>query len=218
MSDIMLSLTVIVCTGVLIGFIFVAVGINKKKKEQILLSYCNSHGYTFTSKKEALEKEITIEGDTFVLTSRMTSVRQEENTGSSAWDKNTFWVSKGKQFDCSPFVIGTVATSLEWERMPEWMKNAATQKVILEFGVGNDAIPKAISINDKMSLMTFEKGDGFKKEILDKLITTLKGWPTFVSLIIRCSPSDLSIHLNGFYIRDVSEVDRVLKLGHSLIG
>ncbi len=219
MSDIALSLIIAAVAGVTVILVFMAAARHRLAKEKEMEAYCRDHGFVISKRTDALSREIVIEGEGFTLKSKMVSHRQEETTGSSSWEKETIWVTRGLQRPRPAFALGSVSASMDWLNLPDLVKNADAQKFNKE--TGNNYSPghgRIVHKNRTSAFLLFEETPGAANDLLDKVIAWLDAWPGDHPLIIQSSPEEVSIRVTGLFIRDTQQLDRVIRLGQACAG
>ncbi len=219
MNDIAVSIIVIVCACALIAAVLALVRRRKQVQEKALADYCRSRGYRYSKVKESLRVEQNIESDSFVLTSTMTSVRHEEQTGSSSWEKKTVWSSRGDGAELPFFALGSVSAAGEWESLPGWIKNAAIEKLTLESGIDlRRAHVTPVRADEKTGFLLFEQIPGESGDIVNKIIPLLKGWPARFNIVIQSAASGLTIRAADCFIEDTALLERFLDIGAAASG
>lgn len=218
MPDLMVTAVVIICTGVLIVALFLAVRARRQKKERALAEFCRSRGYSYNKVKEPLRAALNIEGDSFSLTSTMLSLRQEAETGSASWEKKTVWTSRFEDAYRPPFVLGSISAAGNWDRMPDWIKNAAVDKLMSESGMhfrAENARP--LHTTGKSAFLLFEQASG-ESGVIQRLTPLLSDWPAQFSLFIHSSPAEMRIQIAGCFIEDAALLEKVIQLGAAVDG
>ena len=218
MTDLYVSLIVIACTGVVVALVFGMAARHKHSRELALADYCREHGYAFHSIKEPLRAERRVEGDLFLLVSSMVSCRHDEGTGSTGWEKATRWAARGVQ-DVPAFMLGSVQVGSDWERVPDWMRQALITKLGGEVGIALETYgpPQMIRPDDKRAFLLFEHTPGVTRDILQRLLPLLSDWPSN-ELVITGDLEGVAIRVDDLFIQKTDELDRVLALGRALIG
>ncbi len=217
MSDITLSLIIILIAGAAAALLFLFVGKRKKKKEQALTDYCRSRGYTFSRTKEALGVEVRVEGGTFLLVSKMTAAqRVNEPSGSSQWMKETTWTARSGNGELPGFTLGSISAGGDWGALPDWIRNAAVQKLATETGLALDpAQARPVRTKGKVRFLLFEETPGEGSAVLQGLGPLLDSWPEQFILVVSSGPRGLLIRAAGQFIEDVSQLERILRLGEA---
>jgi hypothetical protein len=217
MSDITLSLIIILIAAVVTALLFLFVGKRKKKKEQALADYCRARGYTFTRTKEALGVEVRVESDAFLLASSMKSPqRLNEPRGSSQWLKETTWTARGRSGELPGFILGSVSAGGDWGTLPDWIRNAAVQKLATETGLTlNPARARPVRTKGKARFLLFEETPGEGSAILQRLGPLLDSWPEQFDLVVSSGPQGLLIRVVGLFIESISRLEHMLRLGEA---
>ena len=68
MPDLIITIIIILCTGLLVFMVFFFTNAKKQRIENELKEYCSSYGYTYLRKDGTLKKEVIVEGNMFLLT------------------------------------------------------------------------------------------------------------------------------------------------------
>lgn len=217
MSDITISLIIILIAGAAAALLFLFAGKRKKKKEQALADYCQEHGYTFTRTKEPLGVEVRVEGGTFLLVSRMTAAqRLNEPSGSSQWLKETTWTAHTGSGELPGFTLGSVSAGGDWGALPDWIRNAAVQKLATETGLALDpAQARPVHTKGKARFLLFEETPGEGIAALERIGSLLDSWPEQFNLVVSSGPRGLLIRAVGLFIEDVSQLKLMLRLGEA---
>ncbi len=219
MTDLMISIVVVICVGVFIIALFVVIRARRRKNEQALAEYCQSRGYSYNKLKEPLRTELRIEGDSFSLTSTMVSLRHEEQTGSASWDKNTEWTTRGGNSVWPSFTLGSVSAAGEWERLPDWVKHAAIEKLMRESGIIFQSVnAQPLYISGKSTFLLFEQISGESRNAIQRLSPLLNEWPAQFKLVIHSSPTEIRIYAAGCFIQDAELLEKLIRLGAAAGG
>jgi len=219
MTDLMISIVVVVCVGVFIIAIFAVIRARRQKNEQALAEYCQSRGYSYNKLREPLRVELRIEGDSFSLTSIMASLRHEEQTGSASWDKKTVWATRGGNSAWSSFTLGSIPATGNWEQLPDWIKHAAMEKLMHESGIilqtGN---VQPLHITGKSTYLLFEQIPGESRDTIQRLSPLLSEWPAQYKLVIHSGPAEIRIHVADCFIQDAELLEKLVRLGAAAGG
>lgn len=159
MSDLTLSLIIVLIIGAVVVPLFLFIGKRKKRKEQALADYCRERGYSFNRTREPLGVEIRVESDAFLLISKMEAAqRLNAPIGSSQWLKETTWTSSAGSDELPGFILGSVSAGGNWNALPDWMKDTVVQKLTGETGLVLDpARAQPIPINGKLGFLLLEE-------------------------------------------------------------
>jgi len=219
MTDLLISIVVVVCVGVFIIAIFAVIRARKQKSEQALAEYCQSRGYSYNKLSEPLRTELRIEGDSFSLTSTMASLRHEAQTGSASWDKKTVWMTRGGNSARPSFALGSIPAAENWERLPDWIKHAAVEKLMSESGlVLQSGNVQPLRITEKSTFLLFEQMPGESRDAIQRLNPLLSEWPAQHKLIIRSGPAEIRIQLLDCFIKDADLLEKLIRLGAAAGG
>lgn len=214
MPDLMISIVVALCVGALILVIFAVVNVRKREKVQALAEYCKNKAYSFKQTKAALSEEISVQSETFLLVSTMIGHRQEEATGSSAWEKKTVWKTRAKNSEWPSFILGSIPAAGDWDKLPDWMKLAALEKLMSENGIVLESEKaQTVKIDGKASYLLFEEHTGESREIIQKLLPLLNEWPAQFRLLIQSEPAETLIRVTDCYIQDADLLEKIIRLG-----
>lgn len=219
MTDLMVSIIVVVCVGVVVIAIFAVIRARSNKNEQALAEYCQSRGYSYNKLREPLRTELRIEGALFSLTSIMASLRREEQTGSASWDKKTVWTTRGGNSARPSFTLGSVPAAENWERLPDWIKHAAMEKLMHESGIilqpGN---VQPLHITGKSTFLLFEQIPGEGRDTIQRLSPLLSEWPPQFKLVIHSGPAEIRIQVADCFIQDAELLEKLIRLGAAAGG
>ena len=219
MTDLMISIVVVVCIGVFIIAIFAAISARKRKSEQALAEYCQSQGYSFNKLREPLRTELRIEGDSFLLTSIMASLHHEGQTGSASWHKKTVWMTRGENSAWSSFTLGSVPAAGSWEQLPDWIKHAVIEEFMRESGIVFQAENvQPLYVTEKSSFLLFEQLPGESRDTMQRLIPLLNEWPSQFKLVIHSNPVEIRIHVANCFIQDAALLEKLIRLGAAVGG
>lgn len=219
MTDLLISIVVVVCVGVFIIAIFAVIRARKQKSEQALAEYCQSRGYSCNKLSEPLRTELRIEGDSFSLTSTMASLRHEAQTGSASWDKKTVWMTRGGNSARPSFALGSIPAAENWERLPDWIKHAAVEKLMSESGlVLQSGNVQPLRITEKSTFLLFEQMPGESRDAIQRLNPLLSEWPAQHKLIIHSGPAEIRIQLLDCFIKDADLLEKLIRLGAAAGG
>jgi hypothetical protein len=217
LSDLAVSLIVIGGTGILLVFVFWLSAKSKRTKDKLLSDYCQSHGYSLSKKTGPLQTELRIEGKGFTLLSSMLSRRQETQTGSSSWEKQTLWKTLEAHQAWPTFVLGSVPTASNWNRLPDYVQNAAVAKLSQDFGFVCDAQKaQPLRIDGGPAFLLFEETQGESAAAIERLKPLLTDVQN--QIVIQSSPEQISIRISGCFIRDAAAADRLIRLGFACMG
>lgn len=218
MSDLLISVLVILGTGVLVVAIFYLVGAKKKEREKRLAEYCRDHGYTFTKIREPSKREYLIKGETFSFSSTMALHHYDSGSETDSWAKETIWSAAIGDSNRSTYTLGTVPAG-NWAALPDLLKRAAIDRLSHETGLRLEASNvKPLEVAANTTFLLFEKRPGESKTVLKKIEPLLKDWPTKYTLFIHSSPDMLQIKLADCFIEDVALLDKILRLGEAARG
>lgn len=216
MADIALSLVIVALTGAVILLIFIMVGRRRKAADKEVDTYCRERGYACSRSSFALGKELIIRGEGFTLKSKMVSHRQEETTGSSAWEKETIWETRGPGGPWPDFILGSVSASPDWQSMPDLIRNTATQRLNRQTGsTYASSQGRIICRNKSIAFLLFENSPEASGVTTDKILPRLDAWQETGPLVIYSGAQGISIRLANHFIRDAAQLDRVISLGQA---
>lgn len=217
MTDLMVSIIVIVCVGVIIIAVFAASHARKQKSEQALAEYCQSRGYSYNKLKEPLRVEIRIEGASFSLTSIMVSVRHDAQTGSGSWDKKTVFTTRDENSARPSFMLGSVSSAGDWEQLPDWVRHATIEKLMQEKGIAfQPGNVQPLHITEKSTFLLLEQTPGESSKIIQRLSPLLSEWPTRFKLVIHSRPAEIHIYAEDCFIQDAEVLEKIIQLGATM--
>ncbi len=219
MSDLLISVLVILGTGVLVVAIFYLVGAKKKEREKRLAEYCRDHGYTFSKIREPSKREYLIKSETFSFSSTMSLHHYDSGSETDSWAKETIWSAAVGDSNRPTYALGTVLAG-NWAALPDLLKRAALDRLSYETGLRLEASNvKPLEVaGEATSFIIFEKKSGEGKTVLKRIGPLLKEWPTKYTLFIHSSPDMLQIKLADCFIEDVALLDKILRLGEAAGG
>ncbi len=216
MADTALSLVIVALTGAVILLIFILIGSRRQAADKKVDAYCREHGYVCSRSSHALRKELTIQGEGFTLQSKMVSHRQEETTGSSAWEKETVWATRGPGGPWPAFVLGSISASPDWQSMPDLIRNAATQQLNRQTGCNYASSQgRIIHRNKSFAFLLFENAPEASGVMTDKILPRLDAWQETGPLVISSGAHGVNIRLANHFIRDAAQLDSVIRLGQA---
>lgn len=216
-SDLVVSLVVVIATALLVAGLFVILKSRDRIREEEIVRYCEQQGYHYNKEMLPMGTKISIVADSWQLTSELQTQRNETSTGSNTVSKNTIWCSK--TLSRPAFILGSTPSAANFDSLPDWMKTAALQKITTEFGVtvGTDTPYVAISLNGTYYLLfsyEMENSQGKVREN-EEMLT---GVASSRQVLIRCGQEGVVIDLRGIFLRDVSTLENLIKLGLAYIS
>lgn len=218
MTDLTVSIIVIACTGVAAALIFLLVGKQKQGRERALEDYCGANGYSCSIAKEPLRIDRRVVGASFTLISSMVSQRLDEDTGSSGWKKSTQLTARRVQ-DTPSFALGSVPAAGNWDRLPEWIKKAAVEKLANESGIQLDlGSAQQLHTTGKSVFLLFEQTLGESRDAIQRLSPLLNEWPAQFKLVIHSGPAEIRIHVADCFIQDAALLEKLIRLGTAAGG
>ncbi len=217
MSDTAVSVLVALLAGLLIAVLFIAVGINKRKKLMGIDRYCQEKGYSCSHHASSLERTIEVKGDGFVLQSKESSQYHDAQTGSDSWRREVQWRSDIRGNEDLSFYLGAIQSSLAWDRLPEMMKTPILRKMgITDHPDAFQGAPEVIKIKNGTLLLM---GSGqIPRQKIERIADELAGWPSIQGLTIKAEGKDLIIRLANASLSSSSEIERFISLGLSIRG
>lgn len=219
MSELTLSIVIILITGAAVAVVFLFIGNRKKKKEQALADFCRERGYAFSRTKEPLGVVVRVEGEAFSLTSKMLAQRLDAQFGTSSWTKETVWMAKAVNGGLPGYTLGSVSAGGDWSALPAWIKDAAVKKLADETGLSLDPVrARAVCTKGKACFLLFEEKPGAGSAALQRLEPLLELWIEQFNLVISSGPQGLVIRAAGLFIEDVTQLECMLRLGEACLG
>lgn len=219
MPDIVLSLIVIALTGILTAVLFMTIAKRKAEKDLEIREYCQSRGYLFSRSDKPLQKEISIKGPAFLLTSTMASGYHDAQTGSDSWNRVSVWRTETSDADRLAFLLGSVSASLDWERLPATIKDAAMQTLLSEGGEGySPELASIVKTPANRAFLLFQKTQGSTGTALERMLPFLDKCPKEARIVIDSKTSGVSVTCSNLYIRSLDDVRILMDLGHACAG
>lgn len=217
MSDLAVTIIIILCTGGLVFMIFFFTSSKKRRSENELKEYCSSHGYTYSRKDENLRKEIIIEGDMFLLTSKLTMSPDFSEFDSQAHHQKTVWSTDKGNGTWPTFALGSVLIDGNWADFPDSIKNGAIEMLMSETGQNLDTtnVRQVDSLDGKTYLL-FEQVPGEGHNVIQKIKPFLNDWPKTSILFINCCPGKIYIQITDYFVKNIKLLEKVLHLGTAL--
>lgn len=214
MADLTASIIVIACTGVAAALIFLLAGRRKQSKERALEDYCRANGYSCSIVREPLRVDRHVEGASFTLISSMVSQRLDGDTGSDGWKKSTQLTVRCTR-DTPSFALGSVSAAGGWDRLPEWVKNAAVEKLANESGIRLcPGSARHLHTTGKSDFLLFEQTPGESRDAMQKRLSPLLDeWPVQHKLVIHSGPAEIRIHAADCFIQDAELLEKIIRLG-----
>lgn len=217
MSDLAITIIIILCTGVLVFMIFSFTSSKKRRMENELKEYCNSHGYTYSRKDGNLRKEVIIEGDMFLLTSILTMTPDFSESDSQAHNQKTVWSTDKSNGAWPAFALGSISIAGNWADFSDSIKNSAIEMLMMETGQNFDTtnVRQVDSLGGKTYLL-FEQMPGEGHNVIQKLKPFLNDWPKTSILFINCRPEKIYIQITDYFVKSTELLEKVLHLGTAL--
>jgi len=217
-TDLTASIIVIACTGVVVALIFLLVEKRKQSRERALEDYCRDNGYSYSMVREPLRIDRRVEGASFTLISSMVSQRLDGDTGSSGWRKSTQLMVRCMQYAPS-FTLGSVPDSGNWERLPDWIKHAAMEKLMHESGINlQSGNVQPLHITGKSTFLLFEQIPGESRDTIQKLSPLLNEWPAQYKLVMHSNPAEIYLQIANCFIQDAALLEKLIRLGATAGG
>lgn len=214
MSDVALSLLVIAMTGSFTALLFVFTAKRKAQKELDIREYCLRSGYHFSKNNAPLRREISIKGDSFLLTSTMVSGYNDTQTGSDSWDKVSIFRTDEADSDRPAFLIGSVSASPGWNSMPVMIRNAAAQALLAEgYEDFSPDMADALSTPSGRAFLVFQRDRGSDDAMIEQILPLLDRFPSESRILIHSGASGITIKCSNFYIRSLEDIKKLLDLG-----
>lgn len=218
MSDLLITLLVILGTGVLVLAIFYLTGAKRKEREKKLAEYCRDQGYVFSKVREPSQKEYIIKGDTFSFASTMTLLQYDSDPGNESWGKETIWSAAGSDKNRPIYALGSVPAG-SWAVLPDLVKRAAIEKLRGETRLSVDlSNVKYLEPGGETAFLLFEERPGDGSALLKRIKPFLKELPAEFTLFIHSSPDMVRIKLVDCFVQDVKLLDKILSLGEAIGG
>lgn len=218
MPDIAVSLIIILLVGLSIAAVLFYVSKKKRNRLMEIERYCQERGYLCSRNDSGLEHILEIKGEGFSLKSIEKSQYHDAQTGSDSWQREIQWRSGLGGNDAFSFVMGTVRSSLSWDRLPEMMQAAMIQKLGLTDSSGVDqGTAEAIKIKSGTLLLLRRSGQ-VPKERIEEIADELSGWPSIQGLTMEADGNQLIVRLSNARLSSSSEIERFIRLGQIIWG
>ncbi|MHC1787443.1 MAG: hypothetical protein AB9880_10320 [Christensenellales bacterium] len=216
MNDLSLSLLITALTGLGGLLILLLARRRRQEREELLQAWCSQRGLTCSLRREARLSELRVSGEAFSLQSSLSAHRQEEATGSSAWDKRSLWQSLRQGEPRPAFLLGAVNGAQDWQRLPAPLQEAALTLLERRTGRHYDAHQgQIVHAGRGTAYLLFEDSPGTARQAVDRLLPLLAAWPDASPLLIQSGGEGLSIRADNYYIRDPAQLELLLKLGEA---
>ncbi|MEZ4509348.1 MAG: hypothetical protein R2912_08300 [Eubacteriales bacterium] len=218
MDDILSSLYVLLGVGLLVAVIFLLSRRKARQKEEELAAYCAQNGYQLTVQHEPLMRSIRIETDAWQLTSIMRSIRNEGDTGSSGWHRETEWVCLRENPLRQTFAMQVSQGSTNLDQLPQWLKDAAISALKHWLGDDMQALDsvRTLSFDKKRTCLVFEPEPGAADATLEQLRVLLEQYTGTQPLYLECSPSRGRLFLPDVKADSVPVLERLISIGKVL--
>lgn len=218
MSELLITVLVVLGTGLLVVAIFYLTGAKKKEREKKLAEYCRDRGYTFFKTNEPTKKEYIIKGDNFSFTTTLALLHHDAGSDNDSWGRETVWNAATGDINRPSFALGSIPAG-SWELLPDLIKRAAVDRLSHETGLQLEiSKAKVLEVEGETTFLLFENKPGEGKTISKRIGPCLKGWPAKYTLFIHSSPDRAQIRLADCFVQEVDLLDKILRLGEAVGG
>lgn len=213
MSDTAIAALVALLSGILIAGLFFGWRNKKRKARMEIERYCREQGYLCSYEDSSLEHVLEVKSDGFVLQSRETSQYHDAQTGSDSWQREILLRSKNGGEEPAGFILGTIQSSLAWDRIPGAMQSQILQKLGLAVQPGAyQGAPELIKIKNG-ALLLFNPSGQLRKQKLERIADELSKWPIIQGLTIKADGKAFAIRLTNATLKSSSDIERLIRLG-----
>ncbi len=218
MSDIALSVCVVLGAAVLAGGLLLWTRRVARGREEELAAYCRGRGYRLEVQKEPTARRITIEADGWRLVSSRRAVQNESSSGSSGWQCETEWVCEADNPLRQTFALQVASGTMDVGRLPEWLREGALRALRIWLGTaaaGLSSIRTAFCENGRCGTV-FEMQAHAADASLEKLRAPLAGRSVSLPLYLECSPSRIRLTMPETAAGLPQEIEAILSVGLAL--
>jgi hypothetical protein len=214
MNDLLPGLMVTALAALLAGGIFYWTGRAKKARIEALRSLCSQRGWNYGYETDPLQQKHVIEGDGWVFAALSRSSAQETAPGSSSWAHETRWRSLEPDPGRGTFLLGSRRSGgMDLSQAPAWALSRL-------FGDGVSGLQALVDTRE--GLATRYVLFGRDKDRAHDLIPSrseelLLAWPEALPLLVRSSPAELSLQVQGKRLEKTEDVGRFIKLAESFL-
>lgn len=218
MDDILSSLYVLVGVGLLIAAILLLSRQKTRRREEELAAYCAQNGYRLTVVKEPLLRSICIETDDWQLNSTMCVIRNDGDTGSSGWHRETEWICMRENPLRKTFAMQLSQGSTNLDQLPQWLRDAAVSALKHWLGDDMQALDsvRTVSFDKKRTGILFEPESHAADAALEQLRVSLEQYTENLPLYLECSPSRVRLFLPDVKADSVRVLERLILIGKTL--
>jgi hypothetical protein len=218
MSDIVVSIIVVLVTGVVVAGIFWFTNKAKSKNEEALQHMAESHGWNYKKISERLAWGAQISGNNWELTAESRSIGQASDSGSSNIQQVTRWRSELKAPAVHTIWIG-----------PRLSRNFAAPGSLnsSDLGLfGNAATPVTdlqeidsgiAELKEKYVIMG-DPGMDASSLRTSPIPRILLDWPEKSRPLVKVSSHLIEITIIGFHMEKPEEIEKFVLLGETLIS
>ena len=218
MDDILSSLYVLLGVGLLIAAVFLLSRQRARQRVEELAAYCAQNGYRLTLQNEPLMRSIRIETDDWQLNSTMRAIRNDGDTGSSGWQRETEWICTRENPLRKTFAMQLSQGSTNLEQLPQWLRDAAVSA--LKHWLGDDMQTldsvRTLSFDQKRTCILFEPEANAADATLEQLRFSLEQYTENLPMFLECSPARVRLFLPDVKADPVPVLERLILIGKTL--
>ena len=218
MDDILSSLYVLLGVGLLIAAVFLLSRQRARQRVEELAAYCAQNGYRLTLQNEPLMRSIRIETDDWQLNSTMRAIRNDGDTGSSGWQRETEWICTRENPLRKTFAMQLSQGSTNLEQLPQWLRDAAVSA--LKHWLGDDMQTldsvRTLSFDQKRTCILFEPEAHAADATLEQLRFSLEQYTENLPMFLECSPARVRLFLPDVKADPVPVLERLILIGKTL--
>jgi hypothetical protein len=218
MDDILSSLYVLLGVGLLIAAVFLLSRQKARQRAEELAAYCAQNGYRLTLQNEPLMRSIQIETDDWQLNSTMRAVRNDGDTGSSSWQRETKWICTRENPLRKTFAMQLSQGSTNLDQLPQWLRDAAVSALKHWLGDDMQALDsvRTVSFDKKRTGILFEQEAHAADATLEQLRVSLEQYTGNLPLYLECSPSRVRLFLPDVKADSAPVLERLISIGKTL--
>jgi hypothetical protein len=218
MDDLMLSLYVLFGASLLAALVYLLMRRAAKRREEALAAYCAQNRFHLTNLREAIAREIRIEGDGWQLVSSMRAQHNSSEGGNSGWRRETEWCCTQENPLRQTFALQLSEGTSDFDRLPSWVRDAALSALRLWLGeeAQNLESVRMASFSRERTGVVFETKPHAADAALEPLRFALQSYHGALPLYLECSRVWVRLHLPGTAIATADEVEQLLRIARLL--
>lgn len=221
MTELTVSILVIVFTGVLVGVILLLVARRKKQKEELIRKLAGDQGWKYEKIANTRESGYVLTGEGWRFESTAISSAQSSSSGSSEVSYNNRWFSDGCNSNAGLVMIGPRLPSANLGALGEMILQKALARMLgsdaqeaaglHEIEVQRTALRERYAIwavNDQaaVSWLSFE------------VENALLNWKLQEKPVIKVSSQGIEIRLREGRLEKPEDIQAVVQLGEAFLG